>query len=62
MCLEIHLTPSKELFLEHSTFNKNYDISTASKGLVQLFQSCYYQRILNGQKQDLWYIDEVKEV
>ena len=62
MCLKIHLISYEELFLERTTFHENYDISTASKELIQLFQSCYYQRILNGQKQHTWYIDSVKEV
>ena len=62
MCLEIHLIPFKELFLEHSTFDKNYDISTASNELVQLFQTCYYQHILNGKKQQKWRLHSVKEV
>ena len=62
MCLEIHLLPFKELFLEHATFYKNYDISIASKGLFQLFKSCYYQHILNGQKQHLWSLDSLIEV
>ena len=62
MCLEMHLLPSKELFLEHTTFYNNYDISTASKGLVQLFESCYNQHFMNGQKEYKQCLDSVKEV
>ena len=62
MCLEIYLLPSKELFLERTTFYDNYDILTASKGLVQLFESCYNQHYINGQKVYKQCLDSVKKV
>lgn len=63
MCLEIHLIPSEELFLEDTPFYRSYDISTATDGLVQLFESCYNQYLLNRQGVvHLWCSDSVKQV
>ena len=62
MCLEIHLIPSEELFIETTPFYDSYDISTATDGLVQLFESCYNQYLLNRQGVHLWCMDSVKQV
>ena len=62
MCLEIHLIPSEELFLEDTPFYHSYDISTATDGLVQLFESCYNQYLLNRQGVHLWCMESVKQV
>ena len=61
MCLEIHLIPSEELFIEDTPFYRSYDISTATDGLVQLFESCHNQYLLYRQEQ-LWCLDSVKQV
>ena len=62
MCLEIHLISSEELFIEDAPFYDSYDISTATDGLVQLFESCYYQFLLYRQGEHSWCLDSVKLV
>ena len=62
MCLDIHLIPSKDLFLKSTTFSENYDISSAAFGLVQLFESCYNQYVLFRETEHLWRLDSVKQV
>ena len=40
MCLEIHLTPSRSLFME-GNFYDTFDVSAATNGFVRLFESIY---------------------
>ena len=44
MCLEFHLLPSKNIFLQ-GNFHDAYDVSVATDGLVQLFECCYQQKV-----------------
>ena len=62
MCLDIHLVPSEELFIETTPFYDSYDVSTATDGLVQLFESCYNQYLLNQQGEYLYRLESVKQV
>ena len=44
ICLEFHLLPSKNLFLQGNVYDA-YDVSFATDGLVHLFECCYQQKV-----------------
>ena len=44
ICMENFLIPSKELFIA-GDFYPTYDISSATNGIVHLFESCYRQKV-----------------
>ena len=44
MCLEFHLLPSKNIFLQ-GNFPDVYNVSIATDGLVHLFECCYQQKV-----------------
>ena len=61
--LEIHLQTTKKIFLE-GDYYVGYDISTASDGVVNLFDCSYHQYISFGQQQFRhdWTTDSVRQV
>ena len=61
--LKIHLQPTKEIFLEGDYYPR-YDISSATDGVVNLFDCSYHQYISVGQQQFHydWTTDSVRQV
>ena len=44
MCLEFHLLPSKNIFLQGNV-SDIYDVSVATNRLIHLFECCYQQKV-----------------